>query len=53
LALLAVPIISMETGRSLGVVELLNKRRTTVFNTEAELELSLVSKMIATIVEKV
>jgi hypothetical protein len=52
LALLAVPVISKETGRPLGVVELLNKKKTTQFTKENELEIALVAKMIGHLVEK-
>lgn len=39
-------------GNALGVIELLNKKRTTSFTAENERELGLVCKMVARIVER-
>jgi len=51
LAILAVPV-SSESGKILGVVELLNKKRPTEFTEENEKELKTAARMVGRIVEK-
>lgn len=52
LAILAVPIFSSETGKTIGVIELLNKKRKTTFNEENEKEVFMICRMVAKIIEK-
>lgn len=53
LAILAVPIFGTETpNKPIGVIELLNKKRKTVFNEENEKEVFMICRMVAKIIEK-
>lgn len=52
LAILAVPIFNSETGKPIGVIELLNKKRKTTFNEENEKEVFMICRMVAKIIEK-
>eukprot|EP01118_Nematostelium_gracile_P014477 TRINITY_DN5653_c0_g1_i2.p1 TRINITY_DN5653_c0_g1~~TRINITY_DN5653_c0_g1_i2.p1 ORF type:complete len:543 (+),score=133.70 TRINITY_DN5653_c0_g1_i2:122-1750(+) len=52
LAILAVPVPSSFDGKTLGVIEFLNKKRTTEFSSDDESECKIAAKMIGKIVEK-